>query len=136
MDPDPDSNPDKHLVFRLDPDWDQHNSACRPMRIGRPLSASVFRRCSMPLRRPPCRSPPMGCSTSSLQLASCAPPSSPAWTPQAVGSQGKVSGNAGRRHHSPLQQPVEQPPTHGEEEGRLMAPLRRVPPPQPTDCRG
>jgi hypothetical protein len=58
----------------------QHLSR-RPLRIGQPPSASVSRRCSMPFQRPPWRLPPMGCSTSSLRLASRAPPNSAAWTP-------------------------------------------------------
>ncbi len=51
---------------------------------------------------------------------------------QAGGSQGGVPGHAGRGGHTPLQQPVEQPPSHGEEKGRFLVSLRRLSPPQPS----
>ncbi len=43
---------------------------------------------------------------------------------QASGGQGGISNHFGRGDYLPLLQPVEQPPSHGEEEGRLMAAVR------------
>ncbi len=58
----------------------RHRPLFRWLRIGRPPSAFVSRPFSPPLRRPPWYLPLMGCSTSSLPLASRALPDSAAWT--------------------------------------------------------
>ncbi len=55
---------------------------------------------------------------------------------QVGGSKGGVPDYARRGHYSPLLQPMEQPLTHGPEERRFLAALRRLPPASPPDGGG